>query len=317
MKMSSARAFIRCRRERGGLADVAVGGLLKPAYARGARRIVEALGTRKVSRPASGRKLSRALSKPATPPWPRVGILSATAGCKSPAHKVDDQGRYQIDHQGHPFTSKAPRGWESPASPRPMRRWISCRPGIEYVADWCLDDEPRHPEDAGQVHVSVPCARDQRCRRARRAAAFIGRALQAGRGPVRPALSGRRQDPACDDAISVHAYLTGAPHRIKYLEMLYDHILGHKDVVMWTGAGRCWIGIRRRRGPTNRSSPAHPGDRYPRAPVLAERWIAHQRAMTVRFDPRLRHPVNRLRHPPAVIRPTFTMSRRDNMEELP
>jgi hypothetical protein len=31
-------------------------------------------------------------------------------------------------------------------------------------------------------------------------------------------------------------YLTGVPHRIKYLEMLYDHILGHDGVVMWTGA---------------------------------------------------------------------------------
>ena len=37
-------------------------------------------------------------------------------------------------------------------------------------------------------------------------------------------------------AISIHPYLTGAPHRIKYLEALYDYILGHQDVVMWTGA---------------------------------------------------------------------------------
>jgi allantoinase len=33
-------------------------------------------------------------------------------------------------------------------------------------------------------------------------------------------------------AISIHPYLTGVPHRIKYLEMLYDHILGHEGVVM-------------------------------------------------------------------------------------
>ncbi len=35
-------------------------------------------------------------------------------------------------------------------------------------------------------------------------------------------------------AISIHPYLTGV--RIKYLEMLYDHILAHDGVVMWTGA---------------------------------------------------------------------------------
>ena len=32
-------------------------------------------------------------------------------------------------------------------------------------------------------------------------------------------------------AISIHPYLTGVPHRIKYLEMLYDYILGHEGVV--------------------------------------------------------------------------------------
>ena len=37
-------------------------------------------------------------------------------------------------------------------------------------------------------------------------------------------------------AIALHPYLTGVPHRIKYLEMLYDYILGHDGVVLWTGA---------------------------------------------------------------------------------
>ena len=37
-------------------------------------------------------------------------------------------------------------------------------------------------------------------------------------------------------AISIHPYLTGVPHRIKYLEMLYDHIRARDGVVMWTGS---------------------------------------------------------------------------------
>jgi hypothetical protein len=36
-------------------------------------------------------------------------------------------------------------------------------------------------------------------------------------------------------AISIHPYLTGVPHRIRYLEALYDHILSHDNVVMCTG----------------------------------------------------------------------------------
>ena len=37
-------------------------------------------------------------------------------------------------------------------------------------------------------------------------------------------------------AITIHPYLTGVPHRIRYLEALYDHILGHEGVIVCTGA---------------------------------------------------------------------------------
>jgi hypothetical protein len=36
-------------------------------------------------------------------------------------------------------------------------------------------------------------------------------------------------------AISTHAYLSGAPHRIGYLEKLYQHVLSKPGVCMWTG----------------------------------------------------------------------------------
>ena len=37
-------------------------------------------------------------------------------------------------------------------------------------------------------------------------------------------------------AISVHPYISGVPHRIGYLEQLYQHVLGKPGVVHWTGA---------------------------------------------------------------------------------
>jgi hypothetical protein len=36
-------------------------------------------------------------------------------------------------------------------------------------------------------------------------------------------------------AISVHPYLSGVPHRIAYLEQLYDYVLSHEGVVVMTG----------------------------------------------------------------------------------
>ena len=36
-------------------------------------------------------------------------------------------------------------------------------------------------------------------------------------------------------AISVHPYLSGVPHRIGYLEKIYQYILARPGVLMWMG----------------------------------------------------------------------------------
>jgi hypothetical protein len=36
-------------------------------------------------------------------------------------------------------------------------------------------------------------------------------------------------------AVSVHPYISGVPHRIGYLERLYEHICARTDVALWPG----------------------------------------------------------------------------------
>jgi len=36
-------------------------------------------------------------------------------------------------------------------------------------------------------------------------------------------------------SISVHPYLSGVPHRIGYVERLYEHIAARPGVLFWTG----------------------------------------------------------------------------------
>ena len=36
-------------------------------------------------------------------------------------------------------------------------------------------------------------------------------------------------------ALAIHPYISGQPHRIKYLEAIYDHARRHEGVVYWTG----------------------------------------------------------------------------------
>jgi hypothetical protein len=37
-------------------------------------------------------------------------------------------------------------------------------------------------------------------------------------------------------ALAIHPYISGQPHRIKYLEAIYDYVGSFDGVVHWTGA---------------------------------------------------------------------------------
>ena len=36
-------------------------------------------------------------------------------------------------------------------------------------------------------------------------------------------------------AIAIHPYISGQPHRIKYLEAVYDYINRHAGIIHWNG----------------------------------------------------------------------------------
>jgi allantoinase len=134
------------------------------------------------------------------------------------------------------ITGCPPRGWESPGLTETDDTLdLLAEAGIEYVADWVLDEQPLSLKTRSGNIVSVPYTveindvvisavqqqpSDEIYRRGRDH--FDRLYLDGAKAPRIM-------------AIAIHPYLTGVPHRIKYLEMLYDHILSHDDVVMWTG----------------------------------------------------------------------------------
>jgi len=156
-----------------------------------------------------------------------------------PMHLVPDQPgavRQTIDAISR-LTGKPPRGWESPGLTETADTLDHlAAAGIEYVCDWCLDDQPVTMSTASGPIVSVPYTVEIND--------VVMTAVQGHRSDE-ILLRGRDQfdrlylDGATQPrvmAISIHPYLTGAPHRIKYLEQLYDYILGHDGVVIWTGS---------------------------------------------------------------------------------
>jgi peptidoglycan/xylan/chitin deacetylase (PgdA/CDA1 family) len=154
-------------------------------------------------------------------------------------HRVDDQRAAIADTIAKikGFTGKPPRGWESPGLTETDDTLdLLAEAGIEYVADWVLDEQPVYLKTTRGPIVSVPYTvevNDVVISAVEKQPS--DEILRRGKDQFdRLYLDGAKAPRVM--AISIHAYLTGVPHRIKYLEMLYDYILGHDGVVMWTGA---------------------------------------------------------------------------------
>jgi allantoinase len=158
---------------------------------------------------------------------------------QKPMHKVEDQRSAIADTIAaiRKFTGKPPRGWESPGLTETDETLdFLAEAGIEYVADWVLDEQPITLKTGHRDIVSVPYTVEIND-------VVISAVQQQPSDEIfrrgrdhfdRLYIDGAKAPRVM--AISIHPYLTGVPHRIKYLEMLYDYILSHEGVVMWTGA---------------------------------------------------------------------------------
>jgi len=157
---------------------------------------------------------------------------------QTPMHVVEDERKAIVDtiQAIKNFTGKPPRGWESPGLTETDDTVdLLAQAGIEYVANWVLDDQPvpvntragsmtalPYPVEINDVVMSAVQQQpsDEIFRRGRDQ---FDRLYQESADSVRVM------------SISIHPFLTGVPHRIKYLEQLFDYILGHEGVVPMTG----------------------------------------------------------------------------------
>jgi peptidoglycan/xylan/chitin deacetylase (PgdA/CDA1 family) len=191
-------------------------------------------------------KATLALNGSVIQSYPRVVQAAKEAGwefmghgwIQRPMHHVEDQRAAIRDTVAaiKKFTGKPPRGWESPGLTETDETIdLLAEAGIEYVADWVLDEQPvRLSTRAGSI-VSIPYTveiNDVVISAVQQQPSE--EILRRGRDQFdRLHLDGAKS--ARVMAISIHPYLTGVPHRIRYLEALYDYILAHDGVVMWTG----------------------------------------------------------------------------------
>lgn len=157
---------------------------------------------------------------------------------QGPMHKVENQ-QEAIDATINTikrFSGKAPVGWESPGLTE-NDHTLDClsAAGIEYVADWVLDDQPVWLKANPKPVLSVPYTVEindipMMLLQHNRAEELLLRGVDQFERLWQESEKIPRVM-----AISVHPYVTGVPHRIGYFEKLLDHILSRPGVVIQTG----------------------------------------------------------------------------------
>jgi peptidoglycan/xylan/chitin deacetylase (PgdA/CDA1 family) len=156
-----------------------------------------------------------------------------------PIHKVEDQAEMisrSLDILER-FSGKRPVGWLGPGLTQTLETpELLAGAGVKYIGDWVYDDEPTMIKTARGPLVTLPYTVEindiammivqhhESEQLLRRAIDQFDRLYAEGR------------DRAKIMAIAIHPYISGQPHRIKYLEAIYDHARRFEGVLYWTGA---------------------------------------------------------------------------------
>jgi|TARA_B100000678_G_scaffold289991_1_gene301841 peptidoglycan/xylan/chitin deacetylase (PgdA/CDA1 family) len=135
------------------------------------------------------------------------------------------------------FTGVPLRGWMGPGLAETFDTPdILAEEGIEYVADWCNDDQPYEMKVKSGRLVSIPYTVELNdipiyIVQHHRSPEIFERARDQFDTLYREGAESARI--MC---ISTHPYITGVPHRIKYYDMIFDYIRQFEGVVFMTGS---------------------------------------------------------------------------------
>jgi peptidoglycan/xylan/chitin deacetylase (PgdA/CDA1 family) len=157
---------------------------------------------------------------------------------QGPMHKLENQQEaiQQTVDTIKRFSGKPPVGWESPGLTE-NDQTLDClsKSGIEYVADWVLDDQPVWLDAKPKPVLSVPYTVElndipMMLLQQNRSEEMLLRGIDQFER-----LWAESETIPRVMAISVHPYVTGVAHRIGYFEKLLDHIQSRQGVVIQTG----------------------------------------------------------------------------------
>jgi allantoinase len=156
-----------------------------------------------------------------------------------PIHKVEDQAAMINRSMDiiERFTGKRPVGWLGPGLTQTLETpELLAATGVKYIGDWVYDDEPTFIRTANGPLVTLPYTIElndipMMIVQHHESDYLLRRAIdQFDR------LHAEGKDRAKIVSLAIHPYISGQPHRIKYLEAIYDHVNRHEGVLHWNGA---------------------------------------------------------------------------------
>jgi peptidoglycan/xylan/chitin deacetylase (PgdA/CDA1 family) len=187
-----------------------------------------------------------ALNGAVTTEYPRIVEEARKSGWEVMGHGYVQRPMHSLENQRQEirraieairaFTGKAPRGWESPGLTETFETIdLLAEEGIEYVADWVLDDQPCEIATTTGTVVSIPYTVEMNDVSMMAVAQhpsdeWLKRGIRQFDRLYEESLQITRVM-----AVSMHPYLSGVAHRIGYVEELLKYIIEKPGVLVWTG----------------------------------------------------------------------------------
>ena len=157
---------------------------------------------------------------------------------QGPIHKEPDQKAMIARSMDtlERFTGQRPVGWLGPGLTQTLETPdLLAAAGVKYIGDWVYDDEPTVIKTTSGPLVTLPYTMElndipMMAVQHHESDYLLKRTIdQFDR------LYAEGKDRAKIISLAIHPYLSGQPHRIKYLEAIYDHISRYDGVLHWNG----------------------------------------------------------------------------------
>ncbi len=178
--------------------------------------------------------------------YPRVAEACLKAGWELNAHSYEQIPMQKLDDEVAAiaqtmdiiteFAGKKPRGWFGPGLTQTFQTLDHlAAAGIEYFGDWVIDDQPVPVRTEHGPLVALPYNYEIHdivlmAIQHHPSEVYRNRALD-----YFETIYAESQATAKIMAMAMHPYLSGSPHRIRYVRETLEHILSQPGVVCWDG----------------------------------------------------------------------------------